>query len=353
MHWTGPTPPEHLDDLAVLIGRMSTDAPTGDLAFEPQRWDAERVRERDAVAVRNGVRSAVTAAQAPDGRLVAYTEASTCAVADGFASQGDTLVAPAHRGHRLGLWIKLANLELLLRAHPEVRAIDTFNADDNRWMVAINEQLGFRPCAGRPTGNWLCDGRSGSGRHDGRDLGGGVRAVGVAEPLEGWPPVPRPVLGTVGSRTRVAINAPSCAARSSDRPPSMPARKPARKPSPTPVGSTSRVAGTTPIFSAVPSRPTISTPFSLWVVIRMSMRCAMSASVQPVFYRDRRRQGTDGEPAQGLDRALPARRRPRGESAGIIIADTKFEFGSPAPRSSSADEVLTPDSSPLLAGRRL
>ena len=64
---------------------------------------------------------------------------------DGFASQGDTLVAPAHRGHRLGLWIKLANLELLLREHPEVRAIDTFNADDNRWMVAINEQLGFRP----------------------------------------------------------------------------------------------------------------------------------------------------------------------------------------------------------------
>jgi GNAT superfamily N-acetyltransferase len=145
VHWTGLTPPEHLDDLAVPIGRMSTDAPTGDLAFEPQRWDAERVRERDAVAVRNGVRSAVTAAQAPDGRLVAYTEASTCAVADGFASQGDTLVAPAHRGHRLGLWIKLANLELLLRAHPEVRAIDTFNADDNRWMVAINEQLGFRP----------------------------------------------------------------------------------------------------------------------------------------------------------------------------------------------------------------
>ncbi|HSU10360.1 MAG TPA: GNAT family N-acetyltransferase [Pseudonocardia sp.] len=145
VQWTGPTPLEHLDDLAVLIGRMSTDAPMGDLVLDPQRWDAERVRERDAVAVRNGLRSVVTAAQAPDARLVAYTAASTCVVADGFASQGDTLVAPAHRGHRLGLWIKLANLELLLREHPEVRAIDTFNADDNRWMVAINEQLGFRP----------------------------------------------------------------------------------------------------------------------------------------------------------------------------------------------------------------
>jgi len=113
VQWAGPTPAEHLDDLAVLIGRMSTDAPMGDLAMEPQRWDADRVRERDVVAVRNGVRSVVTAAQAPDGHLVAFTQASACVVQDGFASQGDTLVAPAHRGHRLGLWVKLANLELL------------------------------------------------------------------------------------------------------------------------------------------------------------------------------------------------------------------------------------------------
>ena len=145
VQWAGPTPAEHLDDIAVLIGRMSTDAPMGDLTIEPQRWDAGRVRERDVVAVRNGVRSVVTAAQAPDDRLVAFTEASTCVVQDGFASQGDTLVAPAHRGHRLGLWVKLANLDLLLREHPEVRAIDTFNADDNRWMIAVNEQMGFRP----------------------------------------------------------------------------------------------------------------------------------------------------------------------------------------------------------------
>jgi hypothetical protein len=66
-------------------------------------------------------------------------------VRDGFAHQGDTIVDPAHRGRRLGLRIKLANLELLVREHPEVRAIDTFNADDNRWMIAVNEAMGFVP----------------------------------------------------------------------------------------------------------------------------------------------------------------------------------------------------------------
>ena len=145
VQWTGPTPPEWLDDLAVLIARISTDAPMGELTMEARHWDARRVRERDAAAVAAGVRSVVTAAQAPDGHLVAYTDAATCVVRDGYAMQGDTLVAPAHRGHRLGLRLKLANLELLLRDAPEVRAIDTFNAADNRWMVAVNEAMGFVP----------------------------------------------------------------------------------------------------------------------------------------------------------------------------------------------------------------
>lgn len=143
VQWVGPTPSEWLDDVARLIAQMSTDAPTGDLAFTPERWDADRVAGLDAAAVANGVCAVVTAVAAPDGHLVAFTDASTCVVADGFAQQGNTLVTREHRGRRLGLRVKLANLELLVREHPEVRAIDTFNADDNRWMIAVNEAMGF------------------------------------------------------------------------------------------------------------------------------------------------------------------------------------------------------------------
>jgi GNAT superfamily N-acetyltransferase len=145
VQWSGPTPAPWRDDLAALIARMSTDAPIGGLGVTAQRWDADRVRERDTAAVTAGVRAVATAAQGPDGHLVGYTEASTCVVGDGFAMQGDTLVAPAHRGHRLGLLLKLANLDLLVRENPDVHAIDTFNADDNRWMVAVNDAMGFRP----------------------------------------------------------------------------------------------------------------------------------------------------------------------------------------------------------------
>ena len=81
-----------------------------------------------------------------------------------------------------------------------------------------------------------------------------------------------------------AISEPSWAARSTPRPPSRPARKPARKPSPTPVGSALARSGTAPICRARPSRPTISTPFSPSVVIRMPTWASTSASVQPVFW---------------------------------------------------------------------
>ena len=145
VQWVGATPERWRDDLAALVARMSTDAPTGELTIGAQRWDAERVRERDTAMLANGMRPVTTAAQAPDGHLVAYTEVSTCVVEDGFAMQGDTLVAPAHRGRRLGLWIKLANLELLRRGRPWVRAVDTFNADENRWMIAVNATMGFVP----------------------------------------------------------------------------------------------------------------------------------------------------------------------------------------------------------------
>lgn len=148
VQWTGSTPSRWCADLATLRGRMSTDSPHGEFDLDAERWDADRVRERDAAAAASGEHMVVTAAQAADGRLVAYTEIAVPTPADdGFARQDDTLVAAEHRGHRLGLRTKLANLEQLAAAHPQVRAVDTWNADENRWMIAINEAVGYVPIA--------------------------------------------------------------------------------------------------------------------------------------------------------------------------------------------------------------
>ncbi len=62
----------------------------------------------------------------------------------GWAFQGLTAVTRPHRGHRLGLLVKIAMLQWLAEREPQIRQIVTFNAVQNEHMVAVNDQLGHR-----------------------------------------------------------------------------------------------------------------------------------------------------------------------------------------------------------------
>lgn len=139
--------PDHLvDDGARLMGRMTTDAPMGDLAWEPEVWDASRYREKEDEALARGRRRIAAGAIARStGRLVAYTDIGVSVVQPAVAYQWDTIVDPVHRGHRLGLVVKVANLRQLRRESPLTVSMQTWNAESNEHMVAINDQLGFRP----------------------------------------------------------------------------------------------------------------------------------------------------------------------------------------------------------------
>jgi GNAT superfamily N-acetyltransferase len=139
-----PWPEEYLDDQCALFQCMSTDEPHGDDGHEEEIWDAERIGENDALRVARGARFLIAVAQhVPSGRLVACTELSIGAGSPGQAWQMLTVVEPEHRGHRLGLAIKLANLELLAERAPHVRLIVTGNASVNAPMIAVNDMMGF------------------------------------------------------------------------------------------------------------------------------------------------------------------------------------------------------------------
>jgi hypothetical protein len=62
----------------------------------------------------------------------------------GWGFQYLTAVLAGHRGHRLGLLVKTANLELVLGHEPGLRSIVTGNAGPNDHMITINDMLGFR-----------------------------------------------------------------------------------------------------------------------------------------------------------------------------------------------------------------
>jgi GNAT superfamily N-acetyltransferase len=139
-----PWPADYLEDQCALFQCMSTDEPHGDEGHEEEIWDAERVGENDGLRAARGARFLIAVAQhVASGRLVACSELCIGAESPGEAFQMLTVVEPEHRGHRLGLAIKLANLDLLAESAPDVRVIVTGNASVNAPMIAVNDMMGF------------------------------------------------------------------------------------------------------------------------------------------------------------------------------------------------------------------
>jgi len=143
--WTGVPADEFIADVAYLDGRLFLDAPTGDLAIEPQKVDAARVREaeeRQFAVGRTTFHTGVV--HVATGRMIAWTMIAGDNDTPAHAWQNITIVDPDHRGHRLGMIVKLENLRYLRAKVPALAAISTFNAAANRHMLAINEAMGFR-----------------------------------------------------------------------------------------------------------------------------------------------------------------------------------------------------------------
>ena len=86
-----------------------------------------------------------TLALAPDGSPAGMTQLLVSRHRPEVGQQDDTGVLPAHRGHALGRWLKAANLRLARRHEPALAVVETYNAESNPWMLAINVAMGFRP----------------------------------------------------------------------------------------------------------------------------------------------------------------------------------------------------------------
>ncbi|MEZ3158757.1 GNAT family N-acetyltransferase [Microbacterium sp. BWR-S6Y] len=146
VQWTLPTPDEFVESFAWMKSRMVTDAPSADLEFDEEVWDAARVRRYEAGYTDAGRHMIVTAAQHVDsGELAAFNELVIGKDRTAATSQEDTLVVAAHRGHRLGLLVKCAGLLAWHDVAPESPRVMTYNAEENRPMLSINERIGFAP----------------------------------------------------------------------------------------------------------------------------------------------------------------------------------------------------------------
>ncbi|WP_049561271.1 GNAT family N-acetyltransferase [Nonomuraea sp. SBT364] len=141
--WLGPAGPDLLPDLATVMNGMN-DAPR-DEGVEAASFSLDRVRQgEERIELTGETTYSVLVRRVADGAPAGYSRIIlTGDEPDGWASQADTTVLPAHRGHRLGLLLKLTNLLWLRESEPGVERIITWNARSNAHMLAINEAMGF------------------------------------------------------------------------------------------------------------------------------------------------------------------------------------------------------------------
>jgi GNAT superfamily N-acetyltransferase/RimJ/RimL family protein N-acetyltransferase len=142
LSWSGPVPDAYLGPVAAINEAMA-DAPLNP-GEEPMHWDAARIAAADRCTIVQGVRPYSVAARCDaTGELVALTQLVVDPECPEWGHQGITAVTRPHRGHRLGLLVKVAMLELLAEREPQIRRIVTGNTDTNEHMIAVNAELGY------------------------------------------------------------------------------------------------------------------------------------------------------------------------------------------------------------------
>jgi GNAT superfamily N-acetyltransferase len=154
-HWTDRCPDQWLEAVAVLENQAGADVdPSLETPVEQDMiFDGGILREAEEATIAQGRRTVVTAVEhLATGTLVGLTTISVLAHRADVVFQDDTLVLQEHRGNKLGLLIKVANMERLTEQFPDARVIYTWNAPENRYLLTVNQQLGFTTAG--VTGIW-------------------------------------------------------------------------------------------------------------------------------------------------------------------------------------------------------
>ncbi|NEA35865.1 GNAT family N-acetyltransferase [Streptomyces sp. SID13031] len=140
---TDVLPEEMLDDMVAITASIN-DAPKDDLDIEDDVFTPQRLRGyEESRRGHNQNLYRVIARHRTTGELAGHSVVTVERERPQIAEQADTAVSRDHRGHRLGALVKTAMLLWLREAEPAVTQLDTWNAESNDHMIAINEQLNY------------------------------------------------------------------------------------------------------------------------------------------------------------------------------------------------------------------
>ncbi|MGI8577472.1 MAG: hypothetical protein ACR2KG_06025 [Nocardioidaceae bacterium] len=114
-----------------LYNRLSLDSPGGDLRLEQSRRTPQILADQDAELCEQGRTRVTVLGLDTEGSVVAFSCAVVTVAGQPHVDQWATIVSPDHRGHRLGLAVKVAQVTTIQERFPDKRFITTTNAETN------------------------------------------------------------------------------------------------------------------------------------------------------------------------------------------------------------------------------
>ena len=144
VHWARRCPEQWIDAQVATANAMN-DAPTDDLDMADTVVDAAMVRAEIEARAALGLEYQGLLAVTADGDAAGSTEVFVNRHRPAASWQWTTVVLPAHRGRRIGRWLKAAMWQRLRATEPQVTGLQTGNAASNVHMLAINTEMGFKP----------------------------------------------------------------------------------------------------------------------------------------------------------------------------------------------------------------
>lgn len=131
-------PEEHLGSFGRLLDMLIAEISLGDLDLEDAEWTLERLRETEGRWQVIGRHVLTSLAIAPDGSVAGSSDIRINDADPTHARIGIALVDPAHRGHRLGLALKIATHDLALATYSDLATVEICNAEADEHMNAVN-----------------------------------------------------------------------------------------------------------------------------------------------------------------------------------------------------------------------